>query len=51
MITDLKYYISLYKNVVPNEICDQTVKEMDTIEFKEHTFYNANTKTYAPRSG
>ena len=51
MITDLKYYISLYKNVVPNEICDQTVKEMDTIEFKEHNFYNPIKKTYAPRSG
>ena len=52
MITDLKYYVSLYayKGVVSNEICDQTVKEMDSIEFQEHTFYNANTNEYKPRS-
>ena len=51
MITDLMYYTKLYKGVVPHEICDQTIKEMDTIEFQEHNFYNANTGENKPRSG
>ena len=45
------YYTKLYKRVVPHEICDQTIKEMDTIEFQEHNFYNAKTGENKPRSG
>jgi len=51
MKTDLKDYVKLYKSVVPADVCDQTVKEMDNIEFQEHQFYNANTGQSAPRSG
>ena len=28
----------------------KTVSEMDTLDFQEHTFYNANTNEYKPRS-
>ena len=48
---ELMHYAKLYRGVVSDEICDQTVKEMNTLEFKEHTFYNANTGEYKPRSG
>ena len=51
MTKDLMYYTKLYRGVVPDEICEQTVKEMDTIEFKEHNFYNAKTGENKPRSG
>ena len=48
---ELMHYAKLYRGVVSDEICDQTVKEMDTLEFQEHNFYNPVTKTNAPRSG
>ena len=50
-MTDIMQYAKLYRGVVSDEICDKTVSEMDTLEFKEHTFYNANTGEYKPRSG
>ena len=50
-MTDIMHYAKLYRGVVSDEICAKTVSEMDTLEFKEHTFYNANTGEYKPRSG
>ena len=44
-------YAKIYKGAVSNEICDKTVSEMNTLDFQEHTFYNANTNEYKPRSG
>jgi len=51
MTEDLMYYAKLYRGVVPHEICDQTVKEMDTLEFQQHNFYNPKTGANKPRSG
>ena len=51
MTEDLMYYAKVYRGVVSNEICDQTVKEMDTLEFQQHNFYNAKTGENKPRSG
>ena len=51
MTEDLMYYAKLYRGVVSNEICDQTVKEMYTLEFEQHNFYNAKTGENKPRSG
>ena len=48
-MVDLWHYAKLYRGVVSDEICAKTVSEMDTLEFKEHTFYNANTGEYKPR--
>ena len=50
-MTDIMHFAKLYRGVVSDEICAKTVSEMDTLEFKEHTFYNANTSEYKPRSG
>ena len=50
-MTDIMHYAKLYRGVVSDEICAKTVSEMNTLEFKEHTFYNANTGEYKPRSG
>ena len=51
MNRNLEHYILHKNNFIDVSICDQAVKEMDTIEFKEHTFYNARTKEFKPRSG
>ena len=48
---DVKAFSKLYKSVVPNDLCNRTVSEMDNLKFHEHTFYNANTNEYKPRSG
>ena len=48
---ELMHYAKLYRDVVSDEICDKTVSEMNTLEFQEHTFYNAKTGEYKPRSG
>ena len=48
---DVKAFSKLYKSVVPNDLCEKTVSEMDNLKFHEHTFYNANTNEYKPRSG
>ena len=48
---DVKAFAKLYKSVVSKDLCDKTVSEMNTLDFKEHTFYNANTNEYKPRSG
>ncbi len=48
---DVKAFSKLYKSVVPNDLCDKTVSEMNNLKFHEHTFYNANTNEYKPRSG
>ena len=48
---DVKAFSKLYKSVVSNDLCDKTVSEMNNLKFHEHTFYNANTNEYKPRSG
>ena len=50
-MTDIMHFAKLYRGVVSDEICAKTVSEMDTLEFKEHTFYNAKTNEHKPRSG
>ena len=51
MITDLKYYIQHQKGFLPETFCDKILDELKLIKFEEHTFYNANTNEYKPRSG
>ena len=51
MKTNLKDYIFKIPSFIDASICDKTVGEMNNITFEEHTFYNPETKQYAPRSG
>ena len=51
MKTNLKDYIFKIPSFIDASICDKTVSEMNNITFEEHTFYNPETKQYAPRSG
>jgi hypothetical protein len=50
MNKDLTHYILHKKNFIDNNVCDQSVKEMNNISFEEHVFYNARTGEYKPRS-
>ena len=48
---DIRHYARLFKGMVSKETCEKTVKQMNDIEFQEHTFYNPHTGKTAPRSG
>ena len=49
--TDLKHYVKHFKGRIDKDLCDTLVREMDTIEFKEHRFYDPKTGEFRPRSG
>ena len=49
--TDLKNYVVQFKGRVDKNLCDTLVREIDTMQFEQHTFYDANTKVHGPRSG
>ena len=51
MEKDLRAYIKVYENHLSNEICDQTLAEIEKAKFHQHTFYDSQTKTYAAQSG
>ena len=50
-LNNIMEFAKLYKNALSPKICNQTVKEMNNIEFQEHTFYNPQTGKYMARSG
>ena len=49
--TDLKHYVKHFKGRIDKNLCDTLVREIDTIQFKQHTFYDARTGEFKPRSG
>ena len=49
--TDLKHYVKHFKGRIDKDLCDVLVREMDTIQFEQHTFHNARTGEFKPRSG
>ncbi len=51
MNKDLKTYVKVYENHLSDEICDQTLAEIEKVKFQQHNFYNSQTKTYAAQSG
>jgi hypothetical protein len=46
MNKDLSFYIKKYQKVVPQNICDQTILDLETIEWNSHTFYDSNKNLY-----
>ena len=48
---DLQHYVKHFKGRIDKDLCDILVREMDTIEFQEHKFYNVHTGEYNARSG
>jgi len=51
MNKNLRDYIKVYENHLSDEICDQTLAEIEKAKFSQHTFYDAQTKTYVTQSG
>ena len=48
---DLQHYVKQFKGRIDKNLCDTLVREIDTIQFKQHTFYDARTGEFKPRSG
>ena len=48
---DLQHYVKQFKGRIDKNLCDTLVREIDTIQFKQHTFYDARTGELKPRSG
>jgi len=46
MEKDLQSYVKVYKNFVERDFCKETVRQLKTIPFQQHTFYNVNDDTY-----
>ena len=46
MNKNLGDYVKIYKNVISNDMCENIVCELQTAEWAQHNFYNANTKSY-----
>jgi hypothetical protein len=51
MEKDLRAYIKVYENHLSDEICKQTLDEIERIKFHQHTFYDPTNGSYATRSG
>ncbi len=51
MNKDLQSYVKVYKNWFDDQLCEQTVIELNTINWQQHKFYNPTTKLSVPRSG
>ena len=43
--TDLQHYMKLFKGSIDKDLCDTLVREMNTIKFQGHTFYDPKTAT------
>ena len=51
MDRNLESYIKVYDGWLDAEKCDQTVSEMNDINWQQHTFYNSQTGQYVNQSG
>ena len=51
MNTNLQHYVKQFKGRIDKNLCDTLVREMDTIEFHQHEFYDPETGERSPRSG
>ena len=49
--TDLQHYMKLFKGSIDKDLCDTLVREMNTIKFQGHTYYDPNTDKLSPRVG
>jgi len=44
--TPLKYFIEVYKNKIPSNICDDIINEIDDDNWQKHTWYDLNKNTF-----
>ena len=48
---DLQHYVKQFKGRIDKNLCDTLVREISTMQFEQHTFYDVEKKVYGPRSG
>ena len=48
---NLKDYLLHLDNFIDKKTCEQTIKEMQNINYNQHTFYNSIKDNSQPRSG
>jgi hypothetical protein len=46
MKTQLQDYIKVYSDFIPKELCIKTIQELDQANFKLHTYYSAENKSF-----
>ena len=51
MDRNLESYVKVYDGWLDANKCDQTISEMNTAEWHQHVFYNAQTGQYTNQSG
>ena len=51
MDRDLSSYVLVLENWIDQEACKQTIREMQSADWQQHTFYNAQDGSYNTRSG
>jgi len=51
MEKDLRAYVKVYENHLSDEICNQTLEEIEKINFHQHNFYDVHTGKYSAQSG
>jgi predicted 2-oxoglutarate/Fe(II)-dependent dioxygenase YbiX len=51
MDRDLSSYVVVLENWLDENICKQTIKELESAQWQQHTFYNAQDGSYNTRSG
>ena len=50
MIRNLEYYVKKYK-MLDNDFCNQTIEQLQHVNWDKHSFYNHTTKEVLIRSG
>jgi len=51
MKTDLKDYIQVFENMIPDDVCNTSVKELDSANWEQHLFYNKKENNKKSLSG
>ena len=51
MDRNIESYVKVYDNWLDADKCKQTIKELESADWQQHTFYNAQTGTYGAQSG
>jgi hypothetical protein len=51
MNRDILSYVKLFKNELDGSICEKSILQLESADWKQHEFYDPFRKEYAPRSG
>jgi predicted 2-oxoglutarate/Fe(II)-dependent dioxygenase YbiX len=51
MDNNLKSYLKIYRRFIDHKICDASVLELESADWKQHKFYDPVLEEYSPKSG